>query len=293
LDTTVFAVEEAGVTKKVSALALKSYMSTTSSLDTSGLINAGGGITANSVSAGIIGNVGALLIGTIQTNAQPYITSLGTLTSLTVSGNSSLGNVTISGTLGVAGVTTMNGIFWSNGAVYSTGSSGGGGSVNFNSVASSIVPSANLTYNLGSTTAYWNNVYGKAVQAQYADLAENYTAAFTYSPGTVVIWADETIPEEITVSGISHNPLVAGVISTNPAYLMNSAVPGLPLALSGRVPCQVRGPVKKGDRLVNLEVGVAGKLDPAFYQPGCVIGHALETISDSEIRLIEVVIMKY
>lgn len=341
LDTTVFAVEEAGLTKKLSALALKSYMSTTNSVDVSGLINAGGGITANSVSAGTIGNIGSLLVGTLQTNAQPYITSLGTLTSLTVSGNSALGNVSISGTLGVTGnttlgntslgntiingtlrvtgVTTTSGIFWANGAVYSTGTGGGGGSTDASALtgttlasgvtasslttvgnltvltmAGNIVPSANLTYNLGSTTSYWNIVYGKAVQAQYADLAENYTSVHNYSPGTVVSWVpSDDIDEELIMAQVSHTPLVAGVISTNPAYLMNSYEPGLPLALSGRVPCKVLGPITKGDRLAVVAPGTAGRLDPQLYQPGCVIGYALASVPDGELATIGVVIMKF
>jgi hypothetical protein len=74
---------------------------------------------------------------------------------------------------------------------------------------------------------------------------------------------------------------------------MNSSCPGLPVALKGRVPCKVRGPVRKGDRLVNAGSGIAMKLDPALYQPGCVIGHALADIYSSDVETIEVVVMKF
>jgi hypothetical protein len=153
-----------------------------------------------------------------------------------------------------------------------------------------IVPSANLTYNLGSTTAWWNNVYGVSVQAKYADLAEHYTADDLYGPGTVVVFGGT---KEITVSNISHDPRVAGVISTNPAYLMNAANAGLPVALTGRVPCQVQGPVAKGDRLVNVDTGIAGRLDPALHEYGCIVGKSLGEIADDSIQTIEIVVGRF
>jgi hypothetical protein len=154
-----------------------------------------------------------------------------------------------------------------------------------------IVPSANLTYNLGSTTAWWNNMYGKAIQAQYADLAEHYTADDLYGPGTVVVFGGE---QEITTTDISHDPRAAGVISTDPAYLMNAATPGLPVALTGRVPCQVLGPVFKGQVLVtSCTIGTAQGIDNTKYVPGCVIGKALATINSNTIETIEVVVGRF
>jgi len=153
------------------------------------------------------------------------------------------------------------------------------------------IPSANVTYNLGSTTAWWNMVYGKAMQAQYADLAENYTADCDYAPGTVVVFGGTA---EITVTTVDHNPAVAGVISTDPAYLMNSVAGGLPVALQGRVPCRVQGPVEKGQVLVTSNVpGVAQAIDNSKFVPGCVIGKALNTINSNNIETIEVVVGKH
>jgi hypothetical protein len=157
--------------------------------------------------------------------------------------------------------------------------------------AGHIVPSANLTYNLGSTTAWWNNVYGVSVQAKYADLAEHYTADDLYGPGTVVVFGGE---QEITTTDISHDPRVAGVISTNPAYLMNAASAGLPVALTGRVPCQVQGPVFSGQVLVtSTTVGAAQGIDNTQFVPGCVIGKALESINTDTIETIEVVVGRF
>ena len=157
--------------------------------------------------------------------------------------------------------------------------------------AGNILPSANISYNLGSTVSWWNNFYGKAIQAQYADLAEHYTADDLYGPGTVVVFGGQ---QEITTTDISHDTRVAGVISANPAYLMNAANPGLPVALTGRVPCLVQGPVFKGQVLVtSTTVGTAQGIDNTKYVPGCVIGKALATINSNTIETIEVVVGRF
>jgi hypothetical protein len=141
-----------------------------------------------------------------------------------------------------------------------------------------ILPNANITYSSGSTTARWANVWattfnGTATTAQYADLAEIYTSDYNYTAGTVVVLDG---PAEITQSMHSHDTRIAGVISDKPAYLMNSEATGLPVALMGRVPCQVTGNITKGDRLVaSYKPGHAMRLNPDLYEPGCIIGKAL------------------
>ena len=47
---------------------------------------------------------------------------------------------------------------------------------------------SNAAGNIGSSTGYFNTVFAKATSAQYADLAENYSADAEYPPGTVVIF---------------------------------------------------------------------------------------------------------
>ena len=142
--------------------------------------------------------------------------------------------------------------------------------------------------NIGATGATFNTVFAKATTAQYADLAENYTSDQSYPAGTVVVFDGES---EVTQSHISHDTRIAGVVSTNPAYLMNHDTVGVPVALQGRVPCRVLGPVSKGDRVVASHIaGVAQALDPLYYQPGCIIGKALENIIDDQIHTIEVVV---
>jgi len=157
-----------------------------------------------------------------------------------------------------------------------------------------IIPAANNVSNIGSITRRYSNVHamqfrGTAITAQYADLAENYVADAVYSPGTVVVFGGE---KEVTISTTNHDFRVAGVISTNPAYLMNSETAGATVALVGRTMCQVRGPISKGDLLVSSdEPGVAQKL--VTFVPGAIIGKSLETISSSDIVPIEIAVGRF
>jgi hypothetical protein len=142
--------------------------------------------------------------------------------------------------------------------------------------------------NIGATGATFNTVFAKATTAQYADLAEVYTSDQQYPGGTVVIFGGDS---EVTQSHSPHDTRIAGVVSTDPAYLMNSAEIGVPVALQGRVPCRVLGPVAKGDRIVSSSTpGVACKMDKTLYEPGCIIGKVLENHTENTIKTIEVVV---
>ena len=122
-------------------------------------------------------------------------------------------------------------------------------------------------------------------------MAELYTSDAEYEPGSVVVFGGD---KEITISTQSHDSAVAGIISTNPAYLMNSESDGLPVALTGRVPCRVQGPVTKGQVLVTSTVaGVAQAIDNSQFVPGCVVGKALEAINTNTIETIEVVVGRF
>ena len=157
-------------------------------------------------------------------------------------------------------------------------------------------PSADNTWNLGTASLRYATVYGVtfsgvSTTAKYADLAELYTSDAEYEPGTVVVFGGD---KEITISTQSHDSAVAGIISTNPAYLMNSESDGLPVALTGRVPCRVQGPVTKGQVLVTSTVaGVAQAIDNSQFVPGCVVGKALEAINTNTIETIEVVVGRF
>ena len=151
-----------------------------------------------------------------------------------------------------------------------------------------VIPSTSNLFTLGSTTNWWAKSFTVAATAQYADLAEIYTSDQQYPAGTVLVFGGES---EVMQSHSSHDTRIAGVVSTNPAYLMNGAESGIPVALQGRVPCRVLGPVSKGDRVVSSHIaGVAQALDPQQYQPGCIIGKALQAVDSADISTIEVVV---
>ena len=150
-----------------------------------------------------------------------------------------------------------------------------------------IVPDTDVTYDIGSSSKKYNTVYAKATSAQYADLAEIYESDAEYEAGTVVIFGGD---REITISKEGNDIRVAGVISENPAYLMNSKATGLPVALMGKVKCRVVGHINKGDMLSSHPThnGVAKKThDP---QVGEVIGKALEDYDSEEIGTINIVV---
>jgi hypothetical protein len=158
-------------------------------------------------------------------------------------------------------------------------------------VSGAITPNANGTIDIGNATNYFGTIYGLATSAKYADVAEVYESDADYEPGTVVMFGGE---KEITATYQYGQTAVAGVVSTNPAYLMNSEADGYAVALTGRVPCYVRGPVGKGDLLVSSdELGVAIKLDNSLYVPGCVIGKSLENISTSDVKIIEIAVGRF
>ena len=99
---------------------------------------------------------------------------------------------------------------------------------------------------------------GTATQAQYADLAEMYESDEALEVGDVVEIGGE---KEITRSKTALSNKVFGVVSENPAYLMNAdADEGthFPVALAGKVHIKCKGTVRKGDRLASSsEIGVA------------------------------------
>jgi hypothetical protein len=149
----------------------------------------------------------------------------------------------------------------------------------------------------GDLTA--NVFHGVATTARYADLAEKYLADAEYDQGTVVCVGGE---KEITASDWGKRAI--GVVSTNPAYMMNSElVGGTYIALKGRVPVKVIGTVTKGDRLISsATLGVAVSFESItaadsdedaapnlFFQHTFAI--ALESSDDTGEKLIEAIVL--
>jgi len=186
--------------------------------------------------------------GTVTTNAQPNITSVGTLTSLTVTGNITSGNVYAnSGTVGASLLTgTLTTAAQPNITSVSTSFT------NLTFANAQTISGNNMTLttgantNVGTITGNWSLSTGSQLRATYADLAEYYVADQHYESGTVLAFGGD---KEVTLAedGTSR---VAGIVSTNPAYVLNTACEGehtVVLALQGRVPCKVRGIIRKGD----------------------------------------------
>ena len=124
-----------------------------------------------------------------------------------------------------------------------------------------------------------------ATQAQYADLAEKYAADEDLEPGTVVCFGGEA---EVTACDVEDHHAVAGVVSTDPAYLMNAEAEGVEVALCGRVPCKVVGPVNKGDLLVSSDTKGHARVNNNA-QPGRIIGKAIGSSEGGE-AVIEVLV---
>jgi hypothetical protein len=126
---------------------------------------------------------------------------------------------------------------------------------------------------------------GTAIAAQYADLAELYLPDQEYEVGTVVAIGGDA---EITQASFGMDAI--GVISDKPAYLMNKdLVGGLPVALKGRVPVKVIGPIRKGDSLIASGSG-HGRADNECAGPRR-FAIALESDDGKDVRLIECLIL--
>jgi hypothetical protein len=230
-------------------------------------------LVVNSSGAIVTGNISAtsnVIVGSAS-NAQIYMN----VANVHIDNNTSTGNITFRANVSGGGVTEVFKVLGTGGVGVT------GGIVNL---------SANTVGNIGSATRYFNTVFAKATSAQYADLAEMYVSDKNYAPGTVVEFGGE---HEITISSASHSTAVAGIVSTNPSYLMNSEQTGehvLAVALTGRVPCQVQGPVRKGDVLVaSATPGVAQRIG-MNWQPGCILGKSMQVIESAEICTIEVAV---
>jgi len=158
-------------------------------------------------------------------------------------------------------------------------------------IGNSVFPTAGNTVNLGSNGMRFNTIFGVSLQAQYADLAERFASDSAYPAGTVVALGGV---EEITAASDALSDDVFGVISTKAAYLMNSSAGSdethPAVAVNGRVPVRVIGPVKKGQRLVAAGNGLAragSKLELTAFN---VIGRALENKVDDGEGVIEAIV---
>ena len=226
-----------------------------------------GTVTANAATL-----TGTALNSTVVTSS---LTSVGTLGSLSVTGTATVGNLATAGTVSATGNITGGNLSVGTGTV---------------TVGNIVNANGNGVGNIGSSTTYFNTVFAKATSAQYADLAEKYTADADYEPGTVVMFGGTA---EVTLCANDGCSRVAGVISTNPSYIMNGTLDAphvATVALTGRVPTKVTGTVRKGDLMVSAGNGSARA--EANPRVGTVIGKALADHDGAE-GVIEVVVGRF
>lgn len=168
------------------------------------------------------------------------------------------------------------------------------------STLGNVIPGANNPtdsgQNLGSTGNKWNTVHattfsGTSTKALYADLAENYLSDCECEPGTVMQIGGK---KEITPATTAHSTAVIGVVSTDPAYLMNSALEGeyvVAVALQGRVPCKVVGTVNPGDLIVSSSIPGHGIVNNTPL-PGTIVGKSLTKKQTEDFGIIEILVTK-
>ena len=283
-------------------VAAANYLRSNANDTTSGTIsisNDGGLIVgADSDMTLTVDGTGAIISNTVtNTDISFKVNDGGTTTTvMTIDGSESrvgIGTTTPSTKLEITGTTTstafagpltgnVTGNITSSGANSMTTLTMGG-----NLTSKAILPDTDASYDIGTSLKGYNTVYAKATSAQYADLAEIYESDAEYEAGTVVVFGGE---KEITISTVGNDTAIAGVISENPAYLMNDTANGLPVALMGKVKCKVVGHINKGDMLSAhpQHNGVAKKtFDP---QVGEVIGKALQDYDSTEIGTINIVV---
>lgn len=215
------------------------------------------------------------ITSTVNNNAMDFFANVaGTNTRmLSIAPGTLQANVTIGANTALGPANGISTKKYVDDSIISLGLGGSGGNTTF---GANLVPTANVSYNLGSTVAWWDNIYGTAIHARYADVAERFEADTPIMAGTVVELGGA---KEIcaVVEELSDN--ILGVISTNAAYLMNSGAgtdtTHPPVAVSGRVPVRVIGTIRKGDRLVSAGNGLARAGARNEISPWNVIGRAL------------------
>lgn len=259
-----------GATLSATGNVTANNISSSNTITAGSTVSAAGNITAGS-GAFFIGN-GSQLTGL---SAAVSVTKIENGTSeVAIGASGGNANVTIAGTSNVVVFTTSTTYFAGNVSVPAIEKTG-----------------TNAVGNIGSSSNYFNRVFATATTALYADVAERFAADEVLAPGTVVELGGV---KEITRAREDLTERVFGVISTRPAYTMNGGAgdddthPAV--AMTGRVPVQVIGAVRKGDRLVSAGNGYARSAQPGEATAFNVIGRALVDKLGTESGTIEAIV---
>ena len=225
-----------------------------------------GSCTGNAASATILQNTRA--IGGVNFNGSAAINLPGVNTA---------GNQNTSGTAAIATAVTVTANNTANEDIFICLVDGASGT-------QGIETDTGLKYNPST-----NVIASTASSAQYADVAERFEADAPMEAGSVVMVGGSAEITEIT-SEMSED--VFGVISHKPAYMMNAGAGSDEshpyVAMTGRTPVRVIGEVTKGQRLVTSSTkGCARAVAQGeSFSPFNVIGRALETDTDTNIKLV-------
>lgn len=199
--------------------------------------------------------------------------------------------ITLSGANAVTGVTSSTSYVWATAADSARLNGRPSTDYMLTSSAGSLIPTTFSTLTVTTLTSSvikaapgggqfqgtWS-LSGATFEATYADIAERYAADSNYPVGSVMVIGGSA---EVTITTTRADPAVAGVISNGYAHLLNASA-GLDathpaIALAGRVPCKVVGPITKGDLLVSSDVpGHAERWKPGDSE-SAVIGKALKS----------------
>ena len=257
-------------------------------------------LTGAVTGAGTLTNLGDVSITTTAT-ADPTLTINGDASGSATFTN--LGNATL--TLTVADdshnhtITNIDNLQSELDGKLTAGATSGSGISGSASSGTFTVTSNATNANTGSTIVFRdssgnfsaNVISATTTSARYADLAEKYISDTDYEEGTVLIFGGE---KEVTECTAKYDKRIAGIVSTDPAYLMNSESSGINVGLIGRIPCKVVGEIRKGDLMVASDTPGHAEAwkDESNPMTGSVIGKSLEDKYGAATGVIEVVVGK-
>ena len=218
------------------------------------------------------------------------LTTGGTTAAGTITGAWGLnGSLTGTWSLGATGVLDTSAGSWTAGAMTGTLTASSTAIIDLatnNATLKSKTLTTGSSVTAGTITGAWG--LSGTLAATYSDLAEFYEGDQDYEPGTVLVFGGD---KEVTTTTTMNDTRSAGVVTTDPAYIMNKDQKGIKvcIALAGRIPCKVIGRVKKGDLLTTSATpGYAVRANTPTL--GAIIGKALEDKDYGEAGVIQVAV---
>ena len=131
-------------------------------------------------------------------------------------------------------------------------------------------------------------------QSRGLDVAERFKVLGHGEIGSVMVMDEQE--KAIKLCERAYDPCVVGIISGEPAFILGLETEHQPIALCGRVPCNVDAdiaPIKVGDLLTTSPTkGYAQKALEIEKATGTIIGKALESLSQGKGQITGLVILQ-